>query len=151
MHNITGSEIFTISLLQIAIDIPGYILVVIAIVLSAIIWFVGIKYGDKGQMAIYTTLSGMIIVVGYYVYEVFLLKFPEAGAQFEIPFNFAQVFLGTVIAIPVITYLHELGIIDEKIKDIKIPPIINIFIILIVVLIGLVGFFFIFNAEIAAL
>lgn len=106
-----GEFIFATPMFMIVV--PGILLVFLAIALSAILWFVGLRYKEKGQMAIYTTLAGMIIVLGYFVYEVYILGLPREAAIFEVPFNIAQVFIGTVIAIPVVVYLRELGIISD--------------------------------------
>lgn len=42
-------------------------------------------------------IGGFEMVLGYFLYELFLVGL---GAVFEVPANFAQVFLGTLIAIP---------------------------------------------------
>jgi hypothetical protein len=41
------------------------------------------------------------------------LGFPVEAAMLEVPFNIAQVIFGTFIAVPLVTYLADLGIISR--------------------------------------
>lgn len=74
--------------------------------------------GEKGQMALSCVLSGSIIIIGYFLYQLLFILEPPLSAAFpaalsEVPFNVAQVIFGTVIAIPIVSYLRELGVIPE--------------------------------------
>ncbi len=97
-------------------QLPGFILLIIAILLSCMIWFIEIKMGERGRMALACLLAGPIIILGYYLYEIIIIKLPSSVALFEMPFNIAQVIFGTFIAVPVVAYLEELGIL-ESIKE----------------------------------
>jgi hypothetical protein len=53
-------------------------------------------------------------VVGYFLYQMYIFPIKPFGeALSEVPFNIAQVVFGTVIAVPIVSYLRELGIISE--------------------------------------
>lgn len=99
---------------SITLEIPEIIglfsLLVIVIILA---WLVLIRMGDKAEMAISCLFSGTIIVVGYFLYQVYILGLPFETQLFEIPINIGQVIIGTIVAIPVVSYLRELGILPE--------------------------------------
>ena len=96
---------------ELAFEFPGILIVLVALLLIAVIWFVELRMGEKGQMVLSCLLAGPIIVVGYFLYEIFFLSVPLGGAISEIPFNIAQVVFGILIAVPIVSYLRELGII----------------------------------------
>jgi len=99
---------------EVSFEIWGIILVLVAIVLSIIIWFINIRFDDKGELALSCLLAGPIIVVGYFLYQMYIFPIKPFGeALSEVPFNIAQVVFGTVIAVPIVSYLRELGIIPE--------------------------------------
>lgn len=106
---------------ELAFEFPGILIVLVALLLIAVIWFVELKMGEKGQMVLSCLLAGPIIVVGYFLYEIFFLSVPLGGAISEIPFNIAQVVFGILIAVPIVSYLRELGIIStvEEISSSK--------------------------------
>lgn len=98
---------------NIDIVIPGLILVIVTLGLTLIIWWIEFRLGDKGQMALACILAGPIIVVGYFLYEIGFLSVAPEAALLEVPFNIAQVVFGTLIAVPIVTYLKELGILPD--------------------------------------
>jgi uncharacterized membrane protein len=46
-------------------------------------------------------VGGLEMVAGYFLYELFALGYPLAGALAEVPFNLMQMSVGMVIAVPV--------------------------------------------------
>lgn len=100
-------------------NIPGILIVLIAILMCLAIWFIEFRLAEKGQMILSCLLAGPIIVVGYFLYEIFILTLsPDPTVAFqlaltEVPFNIAQVIFGTAIAVPIVRYLIELGIVPE--------------------------------------
>lgn len=108
----------------ITLSIPGILIILLAIFLCIFMWVIEYKMGEKGQMILSCLLAGPIIVIGYFLYEVFILTLsPDPAVAFqlaltEVPFNIAQVIFGTAIAIPIVSYLRELGIIPEA-KDLN--------------------------------
>ncbi len=114
-----GSSVISIvfNFIDYTLNIPGLIIVFLALIFCCTIWFVELKMGEKGQMILSCLLAGPIIVVGYFLYEVIFLSVPVGGALSEIPFNIAQVVFGIVIAVPIVSYLRELGIIHTKEKE----------------------------------
>jgi len=103
---------------EVSFELPGLVILLVVLLLIAIIWYIELRAGEKGQMILSCLLAGPIIVVGYFLYEIFILGLPLGGALFEIPFNIAQVVFGIVIAVPIISYLKELGAIRSKEKDV---------------------------------
>lgn len=103
---------------EISFTVHGILIFLVVLLLITIIWFIELRVGEKGQMILSCLLAGPIIVVGYFLYEVFILGVPFGGALFEIPFNIAQVVFGIVIAVPIVSYLKEIGIILTKEKDV---------------------------------
>ncbi|MHA2107850.1 MAG: ECF transporter S component [Candidatus Hodarchaeales archaeon] len=94
--------------------LPGIILIFIAIILAAILWLVEFRLKYRGKMALSCLLAGPIIVVGYFIWEVFALQVAIEAALFEVPFNITQVIFGTLIAVPIVTYLDELGVLPSR-------------------------------------
>ena len=105
---------------EVAITVPGYIFLIISIILSTLVLLVLFLLKEKGEMALSCILGGIIIVIGYFLYETYILSYEASQAALEIPFNIAQVIFGAAIAIPIVSYLRELGVIDiEMIKSSK--------------------------------
>ncbi len=107
---------FNLGTSYITFSLPGWLLILVAIILIAIIWLVELRMGYKGEMALSCILAGPIIVVGYFLYEVLFLEIAIEAALFEVPFNIAQVVFGTFIAVPIVSYLDELGILPSRKK-----------------------------------
>ena len=47
------------------------------------------------------TVGGLEMVVGYFLYEKFVIGYPLAFALGEIPFNIVQILIGLIVAVPV--------------------------------------------------
>jgi len=105
---------FKIAQEEVQFEFPGIIILLVVLLLIAIMWYIELRVGEKGQMILSCLLAGPIIVIGYFMYEIFILGVPFGGALSEIPFNIAQVVFGISIAIPIISYLRELGILYSK-------------------------------------
>ena len=111
-----GIELYRLK--SFSFSIPGIVLLITALSLCGLLWVATLIFEEKGEMAISCTIAGSIIVIGYFLYQIWVLGVPAAGAAIEIPFNIAQVFFGLAIAIPIVAYLRELGILKQK-KDKK--------------------------------
>jgi uncharacterized membrane protein len=103
---------------RISFHIPGLLIVIIALLLCLIMWLIEFRMGEKGQMILACLLAGPIIIIGYFLFEALTLS-PDPSVAFqlaltEVPFNIAQVIFGTSIAIPIISYLQQLGILQEE-------------------------------------
>lgn len=101
------------------LSLPGYVLVISSIILVFLIWFVEYRTKQQGKMVISCILAGPIIVVGYFFYEIVFLQIAFETALIEVPFNVLQVIFGTFIAVPIVSYLTELGILPERAIDEK--------------------------------
>jgi uncharacterized membrane protein len=47
------------------------------------------------------TVGGLEMVAGYFLYEQFVIGYPLAIALAEVPFNIVQMFIGLIVAVPV--------------------------------------------------
>jgi uncharacterized membrane protein len=75
------------------------------LVLLAVLIIVVFKFHKKNLLTIIPCfIGGFEMVLGYLIYELFLVGL---GAIFEVPANFAQVFLGTLIANAIYTGLEK--------------------------------------------
>ncbi|MHA1977824.1 MAG: ECF transporter S component [Candidatus Hodarchaeales archaeon] len=102
--------------------LPGVFLILFAVLLTGIIWLVEFRLKYRGKMALSCILAGPIIVVGYFLWEVIALRIAVEAALFEVPFNIAQVIFGTLIAVPIVTYLDDLGVIPSRMGTKKEKP-----------------------------
>ena len=115
---------------SIGIDIPGFLIITIAILFVAFIWYLYFNYGEKSKIIISSAVSGSLMVTGYFIYETILIIIPILSYTFkfglgitpaqafgEVPFNILQVIIGIVIVVPVYTYLANSGIISSIEKD----------------------------------
>jgi uncharacterized membrane protein len=59
-------------------------------------------------------IGGLEMVVGYFLYEIFVLSYPLALALAEVPWNIVQVAVGLVIAIPV---MHAVKRVFPQLKN----------------------------------
>jgi len=73
------------------------ILFSILIVLAASLIFILRVYRENLLLIVPCFIGGFEMVLGYFFYQLFLY---QLGAIFEVPANFAQTFLGTLIAVP---------------------------------------------------
>jgi uncharacterized membrane protein len=105
-----GSKEFTVT-------VPGYVFLIIALVLSLAILLVLIFLKERGEMALSCIAGGSVIVLGYFFYETVVLKYALGAAASEIPFNIAQVVLSAAIAIPIVSYLNQLGVLKRYEKE----------------------------------
>jgi uncharacterized membrane protein len=46
-------------------------------------------------------IGGLVMVIGYFLYERFVIGYPFAVALAEVPFNVVQMIIGLIVAIPV--------------------------------------------------
>ena len=95
-------------------NFSGYIFLIIAILLSVILWYTVLKLGEKGKMAIACLAGAPVMIIGYFIYEISFVDYTVEGAATEVPFNIAQVIFGIAIALPVVSYLKKLGVLPEE-------------------------------------
>ena len=97
--------------------VPGYVFLIISLVLTIIVVLVLIFLKEKGEMALACIGGGAFMVLGYFIYEIGILSYPVGAGASEIPFNIAQVVLSAAIVIPIVSYLGELGILKRYSKE----------------------------------
>ena len=88
---------------------------VLAIVLSIIIICLLLLLigNDKTIMAFSCIVAGIEMVLGYFLYEAFILGFGLVALT-EVPINLLQMTVGTVVAVPTVIALKEAGAIAES-------------------------------------
>lgn len=55
-------------------------------------------------------VAGPFMVLGYFVYQAFILGYGIGAASLEIPFNIGQMVVGTLVSVPVFRYLQKAGL-----------------------------------------
>lgn len=93
------------------LDIPGLAIILLTIIFTALIWFIYYKYGEKSKIIFSCAASGIIMVVGYLLYELIILGLTLPQVFSEVPFNILQVVIGVIIAVPTYQFLINSGII----------------------------------------
>ena len=110
--------IFYTGEVELALGIPQLITVDTVLAISPVFWYVigalvvvlitlaGLVFEPEIGWLVFTTLiGGSMIVIGYFIYQQFLL-FPlfniEVLAIAEIPINIGQVLIGLIVAIPIV-------------------------------------------------
>jgi uncharacterized membrane protein len=73
---------------------------------GAIVGFLNLKlkkYVSNATVCaiISVVVGGLGMVAGYFLYEQFVLGYPFAAAFAEVPFNIVQLFVGLIVAVPV--------------------------------------------------
>jgi uncharacterized membrane protein len=53
-------------------------------------------------------LGGLIMIFGYFIYEVAVLGFPVAAVLLEVPFNVVQMLVGLAFAVPIMHAVHRI-------------------------------------------
>ena len=99
------------------VTVPGYVFLIIALFLSILVLIVITFLEEKGEMALACIIGGAFMILGYFIYERFILGYPTGAAASEIPFNIAQVVLSASIVIPIVSYLNDLGILKRFKKE----------------------------------
>lgn len=87
-----------------------------ALILTALASILGIYLASK-KLYLYAPclIGGPFMVLGYFLYESFILDFGIAVAATEIPFNIGQIVVGALLGVPVIQYLRESGLTEGHI------------------------------------
>jgi len=91
-------------------EVPLWIMILLGIVLSASIAYFGLTKEEQGTMILSCVLGGIFMVLGYFLYEAFVLGYGVMAAAVEIPWNIGQLAVGTAIAVPVVDKLREMGL-----------------------------------------
>jgi len=53
-------------------------------------------------------VGGLILIVGYFTYEITILGFPVSAVLLEVPFNVVQMLVGIVVAVPIIHAIYRI-------------------------------------------
>ena len=103
-ENILGWNIGVVSF-----EIPGAVFVVVALVLAVLIFYLGWFKGLEGLMILSCAVGGLEMVLGYFLYQIFVLNYGFINALAEIPVNITQMLIGLSVSVPIINGLRELG------------------------------------------
>jgi len=105
----SGENVFGWNMGVINLDIPGGVFIFIALLLATLIFYLGWYKGLEGLMILACAVGGLEMVLGYFLYQIFVLNYGFINALAEIPVNITQMLIGLSVAIPIINGLRELG------------------------------------------
>ena len=91
-------------------SIPGYVFVVIAFILALLIFYLGWFRGLEGIMVLSCAVGGLEMVLGYFLYQIFVLDYGFINALSEIPVNITQMLIGLSVAVPIVNGLRRIGV-----------------------------------------
>ncbi len=91
-------------------SIPGELWFILGLLFAAGILYLGFKYDPKVGGDVYAIiLGGLEMVLGYFTYQVFVLKYPPMVAALEIPVNLGQATIGLLVALPLARTIKAMG------------------------------------------
>ncbi|MEZ0393748.1 MAG: ECF transporter S component [Desulfurococcaceae archaeon] len=94
-------------------DVPLWIWLLAVLALSFAIAYAILRALVRGGEAIAVLLAGMLMVLGYFLYEYFvsnpLTGRPPINALYEVPVNIGQAVAGALIAVPLAAWLRRAG------------------------------------------
>lgn len=98
----SGEASITISNTTFTLTIYHTIWIILAILFFIFLGYNVMKVTASTSIALLaTTLGGLCMVIGYFLYEAYALGLGVAVASVEVPFNVGQYLVGSLIAIPV--------------------------------------------------
>ena len=101
--------ILTIGNTTLTSHIPFWIVLAIALLLAFGLIYASVLGGETSLMVFACLLGGIEMVLGYFLYEAFVLGFGLIAIA-EIPINIGQTVIGTSIAVPLVKALMEMGV-----------------------------------------
>ena len=85
--------------------IPSYVWIIISVLLAVFILYFGLKADPKiGALVLSVIIGGFEMVLGYYLYERFILGY---YALAEVPFNICQMLIGLLVSLPLYKALEK--------------------------------------------
>ncbi len=110
----TGEAEATISIPGINLSIPIYftiyhmIWLILSLAVFILLSFIVLRVDPSISASVLgTTLGGLMMISGYFLYEAFALRLGLAVATVEVPFNTAQFLIGTLISISVVQAVRK--------------------------------------------
>ncbi len=106
-------QIVSLQFPSISINVPVIVWVAAAVVLGGLLtWVLARRYMTEWE-PVALLLAGLIMVIGYFLYEYFVSN-PATGrpsfeAVFEVPVNVGQALVGAVLAVPIAGWLRRAG------------------------------------------
>ncbi|MCE4624579.1 MAG: ECF transporter S component [Desulfurococcales archaeon] len=104
-HSLGGVTVLELWGREIKFTVPWWVWVLIAVVVSAAVYILGLRGPRLGAALIAMLVGGLEMVIGYFIYEatvIFSLGYLESSsplaAAAEIPVNFGQALIGASIA-----------------------------------------------------
>jgi uncharacterized membrane protein len=84
---------------EIPFFLPSWVWFILALLLGSMTIFLTIKYNPQAAWNVTAMLlGGFIIIAGYFLYEFVIFQY---AAVMELPFNFMQVMVGILVALPI--------------------------------------------------
>jgi len=95
---------------EVEFSIPGELWFILGALLSLGILYLGFKYDPKVGGDVYAIiLGGLEMVLGYFTYQVVVLRYPPMVAALEIPVNLGQATIGLLVALPLARTIKAMG------------------------------------------
>jgi uncharacterized membrane protein len=119
--NLSGFEKIILSY-----EFTGMLLILFTLIFTISIFYLNYKYAEKSKMIVSCALGGLVIIFGYFIYELINIKFGEYSiglgwsvgqALSEVPVNISQVIIGIAIAVPTLMYLIKIGIFEDEVEN----------------------------------
>lgn len=97
------AEVSLLTLGSATVGLQSVLFSIIALLTVSLIFIMRL-HGEGLRLIVPCFIGGFEMVIGYFLYELFLVGL---GAVAELPANFAQTFLGTLIAVPVYNAINR--------------------------------------------
>jgi len=109
--NPSGGEepLLDIPLFEASVSLSSIFWIIVAIVSGIAIAYAGSKISpDISNLVITILIAGSIMVIGYFIYEAYILGLGVEIALVEVPFNIGQMTVGLIVSIPIVKRLRKL-------------------------------------------
>ncbi len=93
-------------------SIPDWFIITLLVILLGSVVIAELFLGESGKMLASCIAAGSFMILGYALYQYAILGFGPVAIT-EIPINIMQAVIGMGVAIPVMTYLQRMGILEE--------------------------------------
>lgn len=107
----SGQIELTLGQMRLMLEIPILFWLTLGLIVALSIAVVSlISSPEVGWMILSTTIGGFTMVLGYFIYQMFFIGWLfgiEAVAVAEVPFNIAQMIIGSMVAIPAAKVLRK--------------------------------------------
>lgn len=103
-----GEPLLDIPFAQASISLNSIFWIIVAIISGTAIAYAGSKISpDISNLVIAILIAGSVMIVGYFIYEAYILGLGVEAALVEVPFNIGQAVVGLIVSIPIVRRLRK--------------------------------------------